>query len=406
MVKMQKRKFISQIMKFYITNFLKHQTYFFPIVVLFYQANFLTYTQIFWLYSIKSIVFVLLEIPSGIIADRVGRNKSNIFARFMTIPALAAFYFADTFWMFVAANLLMNIGDVFKSGTHKAIIYDYLQIHPEIKKSYSQVIGDTKVWSRVGEGVASLVGAALAVAIGFRGVFAISLIPAVLNFINALSYEKLPNDKAESKADHGLQDYFFHFKSSFIFLKKNPSLVFLMLNSSIIFFSWSVSTIVLQPYMQKVGLSVKDFGVVYFCFLFIAALASKYAYSIGKFFGSNKAMNYCGWLMILPFFILSQKIGVVLFLLSFAIINFVKSAYHPVMVQVVAEKVEQDKRATMLSIAAMFGSIFYLVTLPLTGYILDISNFYTIMTITAVILIINQLIYNIFSFKNNKYENN
>lgn len=390
---MTDKKLISQTTKFYLTNFLKHQTYFFPIIVLFYQAEHLSYLEIFWLYSIKSIVFVLMEIPSGIIADILGKNKANIFARFMIIPALLLFIFADSFRMFALANILMNLGDVFKSGKHKAIIYDYLASHPEIKKTYPQMIGETKVWSRIGEGAASLVGAALAGAFGFRSVFILSLAPAILNLFNALSYEKLDEPHAGAKAKFDWKEYSRLFKATLVFLKKRPAMLFLMINSSILFFSWSISAIILQPYLQKLGIPLVNFGVIYLSLLAVAALSSKYAHSLGKLIGVKKAINYYGWLMIIPFIVLSREIGILPLLGSFVLINFLKSAYHPIMIGELARESEADKRATILSVAAMFGSLLYLITLPVTGYILDISNINAVMAIAAAALILNQAIF-------------
>lgn len=385
---------ISQITKFYLTNFLKHQTYFFPIIVLFYQANHLTYWEIFLLYSVKSVVFTLLEIPSGIIADFVGKNRANIFARFMVIPALLAFIAADSFWMFFLANLLMNVGDVFKSGTHKAIIFDYLKEHSEIKKSYSQLIGETKIFSRAGEGAASLAGAFVAGAFGFKAVFALSIIPAILNFLNALSYEKIKEPYVKPGKIFSFEKHILHLKKSLKFLKEHPPLIFLMANSSVIFFSWSVSMIILQPYLIKLGVSLENFGIIYLVLLLVAAIASKYSFLIGNIAGKIRAVNYLGWLMIAPFFVLGQKIGVGTFLVCFVLINFIKSAYHPIAISEIAGKVDADKRATMLSIAAMFGSALYLVTLPMAGYILDVSNLNTVMIIASAFLILNQAAFN------------
>jgi MFS family permease len=393
---------IGQIKKFYLTNFLKHQTYFFPIIVLFYQANHLSYWEIFLLYSIKSVVFVLLEIPSGIIADFIGKNKANIFARFMVIPALLLFIVADSFWMFFLANLLMNIGDVFKSGTHKAIMFDYLKDHSEIKKSYSQLIGETKVFSRMGEGVASLVGAAIAGLFGFRIVFVLSLFPAVLNFFNALSYEKIKEPYTDKRKAFKVEEYKRHFRESILFLKDHPVLIVLMINSSLIFFSWSVSTIILQPFLVKIGISISNFGLIYLMLLSAAAMASKYSSLMGNMIGKRRAINYFGWAMIIPFFFLSQSVNVVVLLISFILINFIKSAYHPLMISEIAGKANANIRATVLSIAAIFGSVLYLVTLPLTGYIIDISNISTVMIIAAIVLVFNQAFFNLWCWKFNR----
>ena len=166
--------------------------------------------------------------------------------------------------------------------------------------------------------------------------------------------------------------------------------------------------IILQPYLAKMGMPIQNFGVVYLCVLLVAALASKYSSAIGNLVGIKKAINYFGWLMIVPFFLLSQKSGIYILLFSFVLINFIKSAYHPIMIGEIAKKTDAGKRATILSIAAMFGAILYLTTLPLTGYIIDASNIYSIMGILAAVLLINQLVYNFSTLKfrrNKNYEN-
>ncbi len=397
------KKLISQTTKFYLTNFLKHQTYFFPVIVLFYQANHLTYWEIFLLYSIKSFVFVVLEIPSGIIADLIGKNRANVFARFMIIPALITFIFADSFWMFFLANLLMHIGNVFKSGTHKAIIYNYLKDHKEIKKSYAQLIGETKVFSRIGEGVASIVGAAVASQFGFRIVFVLSLIPAILNFFNALSYEEIREPYVDARNALDARKYISKFQKSFLFLKKNLGVVVLMVNSSLVFFSWSISAIILQPFLVKIGIPLSNFGIIYLTLLSVAAFASKYSDAIGAIAGKKKAINYLGWLMVPPFLILSQNVNTFAFFAAFILINFVKSAYHPLAISEMIKDASEDIRATILSIAAMFGAVLFLITLPLTGYMIDVSNIESVMLITFGTLVLNQLFFNILFWKLDKH---
>jgi len=357
------------------------------------------------LYSIKSFVFVFLEIPSGVIADIIGKNNANIFARFMIIPSLIVFVFANSFWMFAVANLLMHIGNVFKSGTHKAIIFDYLKEHPKIKKSYPQLIGRTKVFSRVGEGAAALIGAAVASIFGFRLVFAVSLVPAVLNFLNALSYEKTSKERTKKRNVFRVKEYANHLKKSLLFLKKHPLLVVLMINSSIIFFSWSISMIILQPFLAREGIHLANFGVIYMILLSAAAIASEYSDYIGRLLGKKKAMNCLGWLMVIPFFILGGEIDSMILLVSFILVNFAKSAYHPIMINEIASSVDKNKRATVLSIAAMFGAVLYLVILPVTGYIIDISNLSIVSKVIASVLVLNQIFF-YFSFKKTRMVEN
>ena len=176
---------MNQIYKFYLTEFLKTQRYFIPIMILFLQFSRLNYTEIFILYAIESAVVFLMEIPSGVMADRFGKKFILILSRSFLIPAYLLFYFADNFILFTAAMIFLGLNKAFKSGTHKAFIYDYLkQTRSDI--SPSEVFGKGKFWGRLGEASSSLIGGFIAVQFGYNEVFLFTLIPTVLNILNAI----------------------------------------------------------------------------------------------------------------------------------------------------------------------------------------------------------------------------
>ena len=67
---------MRQVHRFYLTEFLKTQRYFIPVMILFLQFHHLSYTEIFVLYAVHSFVIFLLEIPSGVFADQFGKKAS------------------------------------------------------------------------------------------------------------------------------------------------------------------------------------------------------------------------------------------------------------------------------------------------------------------------------------------
>jgi MFS family permease len=75
-MKMKERKLnIKKYYRFEISSMVLFAT---PIIVLFWQDNGLSMAQIMILQSIYSILVVVLEIPTGYIADIYGRKKSLI----------------------------------------------------------------------------------------------------------------------------------------------------------------------------------------------------------------------------------------------------------------------------------------------------------------------------------------
>ena len=209
---------MSQIRKFYLTEFLKTQRYFIPIMILFLQFHKLSYTEIFLLFAIQSFVVFVLEIPSGVFADQFGKKAALIISRASLIPAYALFAVADNFWIFLLAMIFMGLNKAFKSGTHKAFIFDYMEQNPS-QITPSEVFGKNKFWARMGEAAASAAGGFIAARLGFSMVFVFALIPALVNLLNALTYEKIQEKHCLQK--FSLSQHFLHIRGSLIDIKNS-----------------------------------------------------------------------------------------------------------------------------------------------------------------------------------------
>lgn len=92
----------------------------------------------------ESIAFgagILIEIPSGAIADLLGRKKTLIIGNALLLLGTAGFLFASSgLWVIFIANLLMIISFAFRSGSLEALIYDSLLLNKK-EKHFDDVIG-------------------------------------------------------------------------------------------------------------------------------------------------------------------------------------------------------------------------------------------------------------------------
>lgn len=75
MKKTEKNKLKSNIWKFYLFDIFAAMIFAVPIIVLFWQDNGLSLTQVMILQSIFSLMIVILEIPTGYFADIYGRKN-------------------------------------------------------------------------------------------------------------------------------------------------------------------------------------------------------------------------------------------------------------------------------------------------------------------------------------------
>ena len=70
----------NNIWKFYIYKILRNIVFFVPIIVLFWQENGLSMTEVMVLQSFFALAIVFLEVPTGYFADVFGRKRSLILA--------------------------------------------------------------------------------------------------------------------------------------------------------------------------------------------------------------------------------------------------------------------------------------------------------------------------------------
>lgn len=383
---------MSQIHKFYLTEFLKTQRYFIPIMILFLQFHRLSYTEIFLLYAIQSFVVFLLEIPSGVFADLFGKKAALIISRACLIPAYALFAAADNFWIFLLAMIFMALNKAFKSGTHKAYIYDYLE-QQQSKIIPSEVFGKNKFWARMGEALASAAGGFIAARLGFPVVFVFALIPAFVNLINALTYEKIQEKHRVRK--FRLSVHFKHIGESLVEIKGTKIVQRLIINSAIFVSCMEASEKFFQPYMVEAQIPIEWFGIVYMIILIITAFGSRYAYLFEAKCRRTDIANISGWMGIVPFMILGLRFISISGIFLFFIILFLKSARRPAMITELNTHISSAKRATILSTDSLFRALFLFAFLPIIGHLSDSFSIYTAMFIIGILLFLNQIFFRI-----------
>lgn len=185
--------------RFCLYGFLKNQRYFEPFFMLALLAHGLDFFAIGLLYACRSLTLNALEIPSGVIADQWGRRASMIGSFVAYIVSFLIFAFVDQFAWLMLAMVLYGVGDSFRTGTHKAMIFQWLKNEGRADER-TQVYGFTRSWSQYGSAVSALIAAAFVIVSGdYRTVFLAATLPYFLNIVNFLGY---PADVDGARENH------------------------------------------------------------------------------------------------------------------------------------------------------------------------------------------------------------
>ena len=145
-----------QLFKFSAYGFLKNLRFFDVFILLFFRQQGITFLQIGTLISIREISITILEIPTGLIADCYGRRSSMIFSFISYILSFFIFFFFPKFGLYAVAMILFGMGEAFRTGTHKAMILEYLK-QKEITHQKVEYYGFTRSWSQIGSASAALI---------------------------------------------------------------------------------------------------------------------------------------------------------------------------------------------------------------------------------------------------------
>ncbi len=148
----------------------------------------LSFFQIGLLIAFRELAVTIMEIPSGALADSHGRRLCMAGSMAGYIISFAVFGFFSSFYLLFLAMFFFAIGDAFRTGTHKAMIFKWLENKNRLNEK-TKIYGITRSWSKTGTALSSIIAAALVWRTGtFSSVFIFCIPPYLINLINLLSY--------------------------------------------------------------------------------------------------------------------------------------------------------------------------------------------------------------------------
>jgi MFS family permease len=176
--------------RFSLYGFLKNQRYFEPFLFLAFLEKGLGFTQIGLLIAVRELTTNVLEIPSGAVADVFGRRLAMIVSFLAYIVAFLLFGFASSMGLLYAGMMLYGVGEAFRSGTHKALIFAWCRKQGR-ENERVRIYGYTRSWSKYGSAVSVLLAAPLVMySDNYQWIFFAAIPPYLLNLLNFLGYPK------------------------------------------------------------------------------------------------------------------------------------------------------------------------------------------------------------------------
>ncbi|MEA1898088.1 MAG: MFS transporter [Bacteroidota bacterium] len=380
-----------QYFKFCLYGFLKNLRFFEPFLYLFFIEKGLSFFQIGVLIAIREISRNITEIPTGLLADIFGRRKMMIFGFSSYIASFLIFFFSSSYNVFILAMIFYSFGDAFRTGTHKAMILEYLDINKweEQKVTY---YGSTRSWSQIGSAISSVVAAFLVIYSGsYRYIFLYSVIPYLIDLLLMISYPRVLDGVPETGTGISIKARF----TEIYYEVRNtlPRISALRAIGSTALFSAYYR--IVKDYLQPIILAVvlilpmkleipKDkltalaIGFVYFLVYISGALASRFsglvtlrAGGLRPILNSSLLIGLGTGFIIGFLFFLNSVFCSILSIIFFVFIVVSENIRKPAGVAYISGLADKKILATSLSIESQVKGLFAAILAPALGFLID-----------------------------------
>ena len=394
----------KQIIKFSYYGFFKDLKFFEPYLLIYLISLGYDLFEIGLFFAIRAGVTYIFEIPSAMIADFYGKKNELLICFVFYIISFLLFLWGSSSVIIGLGMIFFGLGEAFRSGTHKAMILSYL----EQKGWYEHkgfVYGRTRSYSLLGSSLSAFLSVIFVLQIpALKWVFAISVIPYIIDFILIATYPNSLNERFVQ--ENSLHSFW---KTSIMQLKSimhNRQILKIVFSGSSYDGVFKTIKDYIQPILSVIILSagvgtIASFdqdqslkvylGLLYGLFYIVSSYASKNVFRATTKFGQVKVFETMYDLMGILLIVLAISVGnefLYITMIVYFILYFMSDARRPTFLEVSSDHMDKSQRVTVLSIESQIRAFFMMIFAPLFGFIAEAYSLSILFMIVGIMLLI------------------
>ena len=376
--------------KIYSFKFLDDLVLIYPLYTVMFSDFHVTPIQISILLAVWAGTSLILEIPSGVLADKYSRKNLLFVGQIIRTIGYAIWIIFPTFWGFLIGFVFWGIKSAFTSGTFQAVIYDELKINNR-EKEYTKIIGMTKTLSFVAILLASLLSS-IAIPYGYSFVLVISCFATLLS---ALIIFLLPNvKKVESTHE---REYFTLLKQGIKDAFSSKTIIYIMIFLSLAYALGGALDEYWTLFASDTGLALNRLGI----FLAIMSLSQGLAsYIAHKFDKLSNMFFYFLFGLCSTFLFLSAYFHTVSSLALLVLFSFLFTIIHIVFDGKLQHAIPTNTRATVSSVNGFLIEVGAILVFFFVGFFTQISSLRNVFGGFGILILIIAIVYSILHYRN------
>lgn len=355
----------KNIFLFYVVRAFFLPFFWLPVLYIYLTTNKgLTPQEALFLLSLQELLLIFLEIPTGVLADRVSRRFSVGLGYILTSFPFIFLPFVNSYLAFVAIFFFKAVGKAFISGADNSLLYDSLL---DIGKAeeYKKIINRSK----------AIMMAVTAVCIALGGVLyklqpeSVLILPFPLMLIGAIAAFMMDEPKT-SKAAKLIQssNYLTHIKDSFLHIIKSRelmllTLVFAVADATAVNMKWYYT-----PIFEKLKFDVVLIGGITSSFYVIKSLVASVS---NRFLDKDNYRNISRLLLFtaMSFALMAIFFNQIMVIATLLLVIFFTENLDPCMEEEIHNKLDSKIRSTAMSSINLFSSLAATLSLNIFGFI-------------------------------------
>ncbi len=308
----------------------------------------------------------LLEIPTGVIADKFGRKTSLVLGSMVAIIASIIYGSISNFYIFLLGELLFALAMALISGADNALLYDTLK-ETNQEDLAPKVFGKSFGFHMAGLLFGAPIGSFIASKFGLNFPMLLMVIPFALATIFAFKLKEIKNINISESVR-----YFTILKKGMSFFINNKKLSIVILNAILIHAASYYVIWLYQPLLMKINIPIIFFGYFHAVLVGLEIIVSHNFHFIEKIFKNIK--NYLIFTAIvvsLGFFIVALYTNILTIFLFLILAGGFGLTRLTFIVAYINKLIPTEERATINSFISMFSSLSLVIINPLVGLLID-----------------------------------
>jgi MFS family permease len=350
------------------------------LIPFFTQWGGITLRQVLLLQTWFMLWIVVLEVPTGAVADRYGRRTSLVCATLCVIAAVAYYVTHRGLAHFMFAEFLWACASAFSSGADEALAYDSLKAAGAAAASKS-ALARLSTAEMLAIACAAPIGGYAAWRWGLSAPLALSLIPFAVALPVALSMIEPPREREEKR---GYWETMTRGTKYFLGHRVLRALTF----DSVTIWCFSFMIIWLyQPRLKELGVPLIWFGFVTTGMTLCQSAILMRIESVERFFGgARRYLTLSALIPGLAYLALAFSPSPLLAVPLIVLISGFGLSRSAILNNYMHKHVDSSRRATVLSAVGMARQLFTASVYPLVGWAAEKSLTWTFAALGAAVL--------------------